>query len=35
VNGKVVVKDGRLATLELEPLLRRHDALARRLAAAG
>jgi 8-oxoguanine deaminase len=32
VNGQVVVREGRLATLELEPLLERHDALARLLA---
>ena len=31
VNGRVVVRDGRLATLELEPLLERHNALARQL----
>jgi 8-oxoguanine deaminase len=29
VNGRVVVRDGRLTTLELEPLLERHNALAR------
>ena len=34
VNGKVVVDQGRLATLELEPLLERHNALARELAQA-
>ncbi|HSV51386.1 MAG TPA: 8-oxoguanine deaminase [Burkholderiaceae bacterium] len=32
VNGKVVVCEGRLATLELEPLLERHNALALALA---
>ncbi|MBQ0958265.1 8-oxoguanine deaminase [Ideonella sp. 4Y11] len=32
VNGRVVVREGRLATLELEPLLERHNALARQLA---
>jgi cytosine/adenosine deaminase-related metal-dependent hydrolase len=31
VDGRVVVREGRLATLELEPLLERHDALARQL----
>jgi cytosine/adenosine deaminase-related metal-dependent hydrolase len=31
VNGRVVVREGRLATLELEPLLERHNALARQL----
>lgn len=34
VNGKVLVQDGRLTGLELEPLMRRHDALARQLAPA-
>jgi cytosine/adenosine deaminase-related metal-dependent hydrolase len=34
INGKVVVRDGRLATLELSPLLERHNALARSLAEA-
>lgn len=32
VNGRVVVREGRLATLELEPLLERHNALALALA---
>ena len=32
VNGKVVVRAGRLATLELEPLVQRHNALALQLA---
>ena len=31
VNGRVVVREGRLATLELEPLLERHNALAMQL----
>ncbi len=31
VNGRVLVKEGRLTGLELGPLLRRHDALAREL----
>jgi len=35
VNGRVVVREGRLATLELEPLLERHNALARQLALGG
>lgn len=35
INGKVVVQDGRLATLELSPLLERHNALARSLAEAA
>ena len=34
VNGRVVVKDGQLTTLELAPLLERHNALAQQLAAA-
>ena len=34
VNGRVVVCQGRLATLELEPLLERHNALALQLALA-
>ncbi|MFT4193039.1 amidohydrolase family protein, partial [Ottowia sp.] len=32
VNGRVVVSEGRLATLDLPPLLERHDRLARVLA---
>jgi 8-oxoguanine deaminase len=32
VNGRVVVREGRLATLELEPLVERHNRLARKLA---
>jgi cytosine/adenosine deaminase-related metal-dependent hydrolase len=28
INGRVVVRDGRLTTLELEPLIERHNALA-------
>jgi cytosine/adenosine deaminase-related metal-dependent hydrolase len=31
IDGKVVVRAGRLVTLELEPLLERHNRLARRL----
>jgi cytosine/adenosine deaminase-related metal-dependent hydrolase len=34
VNGRVVVRQGRLTTLELEPLLERHNAMALRLVAA-
>ena len=30
VNGRVLVREGRLAALELEPLVERHNALARR-----
>ncbi len=33
VNGRVVVRDGRLATLDLGPLLERHNRLARQLVA--
>ena len=29
VNGRVVVRDGQLATLELAPLVERHNRLAR------
>jgi 8-oxoguanine deaminase len=29
VNGRVVVREGRLAAFELEPVIRRHDELAR------
>jgi cytosine/adenosine deaminase-related metal-dependent hydrolase len=31
VNGRVVVREGRLASFELEPVLERHEALAREL----
>jgi cytosine/adenosine deaminase-related metal-dependent hydrolase len=31
VNGRVVVRDGRLTTLELDPLVERHNRLARQL----
>ncbi len=31
VNGRVVVRDGRLATLELEPIIERHNRIARRM----
>jgi cytosine/adenosine deaminase-related metal-dependent hydrolase len=34
VNGKVVVRDGQLVTLDLGPLLERHNAMALKLAAA-
>jgi len=33
VNGRVVVRDGRLTTLELPQLIERHNQLAHRLAA--
>jgi 8-oxoguanine deaminase len=32
VNGQVVVREGRVTTVELEPLLERHNRLARQLA---
>ena len=35
VNGRVVVRDGRLATLELPPLIERHNRLARQLVEAA
>lgn len=35
VNGRVVVRQGRLATVELEPLIERHNRLAVELAAAA
>ncbi len=31
INGRIVVKDGRLTTLELEPILERHNAISRRM----
>ena len=35
INGSVVVRDGRLTALDLEPLLERHNRLARVLVEAG
>jgi cytosine/adenosine deaminase-related metal-dependent hydrolase len=35
VNGRVVVREGRLATLELGPLVERHNRLALQLAQAA
>jgi 8-oxoguanine deaminase len=35
VDGRVVVREGRLETVELEPLLERHNQLAAELAAVG
>jgi cytosine/adenosine deaminase-related metal-dependent hydrolase len=32
IHGQVVVRDGQLATVELGPLMERHNSLARRLA---
>ena len=34
VNGRIVVRDGQLATVDLGPLIERHNALARLLAQA-
>jgi hypothetical protein len=35
VNGKVVVRQGQLATVDLGPLLERHNQLAVQLAQAA
>ncbi|MDI9652930.1 8-oxoguanine deaminase, partial [Burkholderia cenocepacia] len=35
VNGKVVVREGRLATLDLPPVIERHNALAHALVEAS
>jgi cytosine/adenosine deaminase-related metal-dependent hydrolase len=35
VNGRVVVREGRLTTVDLGPLIERHNQLAMRLAAGG
>ena len=35
VNGRLVVREGQLATLDLGPLLERHNRLARQLAVAS
>jgi hypothetical protein len=35
VNGRVVVRQGQLTTLELGPLLERHNALALQLASSA
>jgi len=35
VNGRVVVRDGQLTTLELPRLIKQHNRLAARLVAAG
>jgi 8-oxoguanine deaminase len=32
INGRVVVRDGKLTTLEIEPLIERHNTIARALA---
>jgi cytosine/adenosine deaminase-related metal-dependent hydrolase len=32
INGKVVIEDGRLLTLELEPLIERHNRISHMLA---
>lgn len=34
-NGRVIVREGRLATLEIEPVIERHNALARALLSGG
>ena len=31
INGRVIVEDGRLQTVELEPVIRRHNAISRKL----
>ncbi|RYF29816.1 MAG: 8-oxoguanine deaminase, partial [Comamonadaceae bacterium] len=35
VNGRVVVREGRLTTVELEPLVERHNKLSIDLASGG
>ena len=35
VNGRIVVRDGQLATVDLGPLIERHNTLARLLAQAA
>jgi 8-oxoguanine deaminase len=35
INGRVVVQDGRLTTLDLEPHLRRHNTIARAMVNGG
>jgi cytosine/adenosine deaminase-related metal-dependent hydrolase len=35
INGRVVVRDGRLTTLELEPLLERHNRFAQELVGGS
>ena len=35
VNGRVVVRQGQLTTVDLGPLVERHNRLARRLASAS
>jgi len=35
VNGRVVVREGQLATVDLGPLIERHNRLARQLALAA
>jgi len=35
INGDVVIDDGRLVTLELEPVIERHNRISRRLANGG
>jgi len=35
VNGRVVVREGRLATVDMGPLIERHNLLAKTLALAS
>jgi len=35
VNGRVVVREGQLASVDLGPLIERHNRLARRLAESA
>jgi len=33
INGKVVVEDGRVATVDMEPIIEQHNHFASKLAA--
>jgi len=35
INGNVVVEDGRLLTVDLGPVIERHNRLARQIVAGG
>jgi 8-oxoguanine deaminase len=35
INGKVVVQDGRFTTMEIEPIIERHNQIARRMVNGG
>jgi len=35
VNGKIVVREGRIATLEIEPLIEQHNRFALQLATSA